>query len=71
MLLEGKLTLGRFSSWCNIFDDDMVVLDGKPPYDDVVVLNGKLLLYFHNGAMYLRTMWLCYIENYLMKANTH
>ena len=29
MLLEGKLTLARFASWCNVFDDNVVVLDEK------------------------------------------
>ena len=28
-MLEGKLTLVRFSSWCNVFDDNVAVLDGK------------------------------------------
>ena len=29
MLLEGKLTPARFPSWCNVFDDNVVVLDGN------------------------------------------
>ena len=33
MLLEGKLTRARFASWCNVFDDNMAVLDGKIPYE--------------------------------------
>ena len=32
MLLEGKLTPARFASWCNVFDDIVVVLDRKLPY---------------------------------------
>ena len=27
MLLEEKLTLTRFASWCNAFDDNVAVLD--------------------------------------------
>ena len=33
MFLEGKLTLARFASWCNVFDDNVTVLDGKIPYE--------------------------------------
>ena len=33
MLLERKLTPARFASWCNVFDDNVVVLDGKLPYE--------------------------------------
>ena len=33
MLLEGKLTSTRFTSWCNVFDDNVAVLDGKLPYE--------------------------------------
>ena len=29
MLLGGKLTPTRFPSWCNVFDDNVVVLDGN------------------------------------------
>ena len=32
MLLEGKITPGRFASWCNVFDDNVAVLDEKIPY---------------------------------------
>ena len=32
MLLEGKLTLDRFASWCNVFDDIVAVLEIKLPY---------------------------------------
>ena len=32
MLLEGKLTRARFASRCNVFDDNVAVLDGKLPY---------------------------------------
>ena len=34
MLLEGKLTPARFSSWCNVFDKNVAVLDGKLPYEN-------------------------------------
>ena len=33
MLLEGKLTPARFASWCNIFDYNVAMLDGKLPYE--------------------------------------
>ena len=33
MLLKGKLTPTRFPSWCNVFDDNVAVLDGKLPYE--------------------------------------
>ena len=33
MLLEGKLTPARFPSWCNVFDDNVAMLDGKIPYE--------------------------------------
>ena len=29
MLLEGKLTPARFLSWCNVFDNNVVMLDEK------------------------------------------
>ena len=32
MLLEEKLTQAIFASWCNVFDDNVAVLDGKLPY---------------------------------------
>ena len=32
-MLEGKLTPARFPSWCKVFDDNVVVLDGKLPYE--------------------------------------
>ena len=31
-MLEGKITLARFASWCNVFDDNVVVLDRKLVY---------------------------------------
>ena len=31
MLLEGKLTPTRFLSWCNVFDNNVTVLEGKLP----------------------------------------
>ena len=31
-MLEGKLTPVRFASWCNVFDDNVAVLDEKLPY---------------------------------------
>jgi len=33
MLLEGELTPARFPSWCNVFDNNVVVLDEKIPYE--------------------------------------
>ena len=33
MLLEGKLTPARFPSRCNVFDNNVAVLDGKLPYE--------------------------------------
>ena len=33
MLLEEKLTPDRFPSWCNVFDNNVDVLDGKLPYE--------------------------------------
>ena len=33
MLLEEKLTPARFASWCNVFEDNVTVLDGKLPYE--------------------------------------
>ena len=33
LLLKGKLTPARFSSWCNVFDDNVLVLDGNLPYE--------------------------------------
>ena len=30
--LEGKLTPARFASWCNVFDENVAVLDEKLPY---------------------------------------
>ena len=33
MLLGAKLTPTRFSSWCNVFDDNVAVFDGKLPYE--------------------------------------
>ena len=33
MLLEEKLTLATFASWCNVFDDNVAVLDGKIAYE--------------------------------------
>ena len=32
MLLEGKLTPSRFASWCNVFYDNVAMLDEKLPY---------------------------------------
>ena len=32
-MLEGKITLARFSSWCNVIDDNVAVLYGKLPYE--------------------------------------
>ena len=32
MLLEGKLTPAKFTSWCNVFDDNVAMLDGKLQY---------------------------------------
>ena len=33
MLLEGKITQARFPSRCNVFDNNVAVLDGKIPYE--------------------------------------
>ena len=33
MLFEEKLTPIRFSSLCNVFDDNVVVIDEKLPYE--------------------------------------
>ena len=33
MLLEEKLTPDRFSSWYNVFDNNVDVLDEKLPYE--------------------------------------
>ena len=33
MLLEEKLTIARFEPWCNVFDNNVVVSDGKLPYE--------------------------------------
>ena len=33
MLLKEKLTSARFASWCNVFDDNVAVLDEKLPYE--------------------------------------
>ena len=30
---ERNLTLARFLSWCNVFDNNVTVLDGKLPYE--------------------------------------
>ena len=51
MLLDRKLTPARFPSWCKVFDDNVVVLDGKLPYESqhtlafihrAMLLEGKL-----------------------------
>ena len=28
-----KLTLARFASWCNVFDNNVAMLDGKLSYE--------------------------------------
>ena len=33
MLLEGKLIQARFPSQCNVFDNNVAMLDGKLPYE--------------------------------------
>ena len=33
MMLERKITLARFASWCNVFDDNVAILDEKLPYE--------------------------------------
>ena len=38
MLLEGKLTSATFPSWCNVFDNNVVVLDGKLAYESLHTL---------------------------------
>ena len=34
MLLKGKISPAIFPSWCDIFDDNAVVLDRKLPYEN-------------------------------------
>ena len=52
-MLKGKLTPTIFPSWCNVFDNNVVVLDEKLPYRSqhtlafthrVMLLEGKLTL---------------------------
>ena len=38
MLLEEKLTLVRFPPWCNVFDDNVAVLDEKLPYESLTYI---------------------------------
>ena len=45
MLLGAKLTSTRFPSWCNVFDDNVVVLDGKLTYESQQQLD------FYHGAL--------------------
>ena len=33
MLLEGKTTRAKFASWCNVFDNNVAVLDRKLTYE--------------------------------------
>ena len=33
MFYERKVTLARFPSWCNVIDDNVVMLDRKLPYE--------------------------------------
>ena len=40
-----KLTVARFPSWCIVIDDNVVVLDGKIPYESLHTL------YFTHCAM--------------------
>ena len=44
-MLEGKLTLAIFASWCNVFDENVAVLDGKLHYERLHTL------YFTHRAM--------------------
>ena len=39
MLLEGKITPATFPSWCHVFDNNVVVLDGKPPYENLTYIS--------------------------------
>ena len=50
---QQKLTSTRFPSWCNVIDDNVVVLDGKLSYESystlafthrTMLLEGKLTL---------------------------
>ena len=50
MLLEGKLTPARFLSWCNVFDDNMAVLDGKLPYESYQTLALLTMQCFKNES---------------------
>jgi len=47
MLLEGKLTTVRFPSLCNVFDDNVVILDETLPYKSYHTLA------FSHRAMFL------------------
>ena len=38
-MLEGKLTQVRFPSWCNVFDDNVAMLDGKLHYQKPTHIN--------------------------------
>ena len=35
VVLDGKLTLARFPSWCIVIDNDVVVLDEKLHYESL------------------------------------
>ena len=39
MFYEWKLTPTRFPSWCNVIDDNVVVVDGKLQYESLDTLD--------------------------------
>ena len=50
MLFEGNLTPARFPSWCNVFTDNVVVLDGKLPYECYQTLDLLTVQCFKNES---------------------
>ena len=50
MLLEEKITLDRFPSWCNVFDNNVDVLDGKLPYESYQTLTLLTVQCFKNES---------------------
>ena len=49
-MLEEKLTPIRFSSWCNVFDDNVAMLDEKLPYEIEHTLVLLTMQYFNNES---------------------
>ena len=50
MLLEGKLTQARFPSRCNVFDNNVAMLDGKLPYESEHTLVLLIVQCFKNES---------------------